>query len=74
MTLDERIIGRLKDGPQRCSDLATYCAVSVDDASRALGRLKYAGRAMCNIGRPYWNWHAANGCPCGECASRGGAP
>ena len=66
MTLDDRILSRLKDGPARLEEVATYCAVPRFEASLALRRLKYAGRAHSNIAPPYWNWHATPGCNCDD--------
>ena len=69
MTLDDRILSRLKDGPARLEEIATYCAVTRTEAARALRRLKYARRVESNVAPPYWHWHATPGCPCGgsEC-------
>lgn len=66
MTLDERIVSRLKDGPARLEVLATYCAATRATVAKALRRLKYAGLARSNLAAPYWNWHATPGCQCDD--------
>ena len=62
--VDRRVASWLRSGPATLADLRTFTALHVNAIVRSLRRLKYRGKARCNVSRPSTAWHLTDSCPC----------